>query len=231
MASPSAPTWVETAARSNVFKNSATSRAVLLVLVCILSLSSFDVPQGRVDPGHAVHHRVRLEAEARRPFQASLLSDGPLDASGGVVQTLARLPGVFAREHAVKDRRLREIRAHADAGYRDEALNTRVREGGDLFAHDLLELRLHLAGARAHSDSSLTASRTPRAIPGPPAPRSSGGRGAPPRASPRQRSGRSRLARSPRSPAATRPGSSTPPPRRSCAAGGPSRTSPSGVCL
>src|SRR5215210_6809166 len=104
MASPSAPTWVETATRSSVFKNSATSRVVLLVLVCILSLFSFDVPQGRVDPGHVLDNRVRLEAEARRPFQVRLLTDGSLDAPGGVVQTFACLVGVLAREHAVKDR-------------------------------------------------------------------------------------------------------------------------------
>jgi hypothetical protein len=58
---------------------------VLLVLVCILSLSSSDIPQGRVYPGHVLDNRVRLEAEARRPFQVRLLTDGPLDPPGGTV--------------------------------------------------------------------------------------------------------------------------------------------------
>src|SRR3712207_4909899 len=85
MASPSAPVWVVTAARSKPFKTFATSRVVLFsVCVCIYFclFCLFYFSKRRFDPAHALHDRVRLEAESGRALETRLCSDGGLDASG-----------------------------------------------------------------------------------------------------------------------------------------------------
>ena len=59
--------------------------------------------------------------------------------------------GVLPGEQAVEDRRVPDVRAHANGGDRHEAVYARVREGGELLAHDLLESRFYLSRAFAHS--------------------------------------------------------------------------------
>src|SRR5919112_2831277 len=145
MASPSAPTWVVTAALSRPCRISATSRVVLLILrVCIL-LRLLDLSQRGLYLAHVLDDRVRLEAKPGGAFQACLGPDDGLEAPGRALQALPRALEVLAREHAVKDRGLLEIRAHPDAGDRYEALDARVRQSGDLLADDLFNLGLDLA--------------------------------------------------------------------------------------
>src|SRR5215203_3744166 len=117
MASPSAPTCVVTATRSRVFRNSATSATVLFV-VRIVNRSY--LPQSALYPSYLLDHWVRLEAEPGRALQARLRPDGRLDAAGRAREALLSLVGVRPGEHAVEDRGLREIRAHADASDRHE---------------------------------------------------------------------------------------------------------------
>src|SRR5215210_7536591 len=175
MASPSAPTCVVMATRSRVFKKSATSRIVLfLVRARIFSRLFSNVFQCRLDPAHVLHNRIRFKPEPGRAFEARLFPDRGLNASGRALQSLSSPFEVLAREDAVEDSRLSQVRAHPDTGDRNEALNARVRERPDLLADDLLQLRLDLTGTPAHDEvGSLKALRTPPATPVSPDPRSS----------------------------------------------------------
>src|SRR5215212_398036 len=159
MASPSAPTCVVTATLSRVFKDSAISPTVLFFVRVVIGPYLL---KGCLYPGRAFYHRVRLEVQFGRALQARLGTDGTLYAAGRALQALVGRLGVLAGEHAVEDRRVRQVRAHADPRDRHQALYARIGERGDLFTGDLLELRLDLARSPAHG-FALTASRTPRA--------------------------------------------------------------------
>src|SRR5215212_9894735 len=168
MASPSAPTCVVTATLSRVFKKSAISPTVLFFVRVVIG---HHLPKGRLYPGRAFYHRIRLEVQLGRTFEARLGTDGTLYAAGGALQTFVGRLCVLVSEHAVEDRRVRQIRAHADSGDRHQAPYARVGERGDLFTGDFLELRLDLARSPAHSFAFI-ASRTPRASRGSRVPRS-----------------------------------------------------------
>src|SRR5829696_1231080 len=168
IASPSAPTWVVTATLSRVFKKSAISLRVLFFVRVVIGPY---LPEGRLYPGRAFYHRIRLEVQFGRALEARLATDGALNASGRALQALVGRLGILSGQDAVKDRSVGQVRAYTDARHGHQTLNARVGERGDLFACDLLQLRLDLACALAHS-FALIASRTPRASPGSRVPRS-----------------------------------------------------------
>ena len=120
------------------------------------------LPESGFYPGRAFHDRVRLEVQPGRALEARLGPDGALDAPGRALQSLVGRLGVLPGEHAVEDRGVGEVGAHPDAGNRHEALDARVGERGDLFARDLLQLRLYLAGASAHGFASQSFTNSSR---------------------------------------------------------------------
>src|ERR671912_1542383 len=148
MASPSEPTWVVTATRSRVFKKTAISASVLFFARVFIRPN---LPQCCFYPGGTLDHGVGLEVQPGRALEAHLGPYRGLDAAGGALQALVCGHLILAGEHAVEHRRVGEVGAHPDAGDRYEALDARVRERGYLLAGDLLQLRLHLARATAHS--------------------------------------------------------------------------------
>ena len=85
MASPSAPTWVVTATRSRVFKNSAISASVLFFVRVVIGPY---LPKGGFYPGGTLDHRVGLEVQPGRALEARLGPDGALDAAGRALQAL-----------------------------------------------------------------------------------------------------------------------------------------------
>src|SRR5919205_3429861 len=133
MASPSAPTCVVTATRSRVL------------------IRSPHLPQGALYPGCPLHDWVRHKAQPGCPLEACMRPNGGLDAPGRALQSFLRFYSVLPGEGAVEDCRVREIRAHADAGDRDEAPDSGVRQVVELVADDLSDLGFHLARAPAHS--------------------------------------------------------------------------------
>src|SRR5215204_4374232 len=151
MASPSAPTCVVTATRSRVFKNSAISDSMLFVVRVVIRLY---LPECSLYPRRPFHDGVRLEVQFRCALEARLGPHGGLDATGRALQSLVRGHLVPPGKHAVEHRRVGEVGANPDAGHRNEALDARVRERGDLLAGDLLELRLYLARAPAHNSTN-----------------------------------------------------------------------------
>src|SRR5918997_5352194 len=93
IASPSAPTCVVTATRSRVFRNSATSRAVLFFVRVVIRAY---LPQSALYSGRLLHERVRLEAEPGRPLEARLRPNARLQPAGRALQPLLRFfPGVL----------------------------------------------------------------------------------------------------------------------------------------
>src|SRR3954454_6603901 len=114
MASPSAPTCVVTATLSRVFKNFAISPIVLFFVRVVISPY---LPKGCFYPGRAFYHRVGLEVQLWRALEARLGADGALYAARGALQSLVGRLGVLAGEHAIEDRRVGEVGAHADARY------------------------------------------------------------------------------------------------------------------
>src|SRR5215210_7511945 len=106
MASPSAPTCVVTATLSRVFKNSAISEAVLFFVRVVIGPY---LPKGCFYPGRAFYHRVGLEVQLRRALESRLGADGGLYAARRALQSLMGRIGVFARDHAVVNRRMGEV--------------------------------------------------------------------------------------------------------------------------
>src|SRR5215218_896677 len=135
------------ATRSRVFKNSAISDSVLFFVRVVISPN---LPQCGFYPCGALDHGVGLEVQPGRALEAHLGPYRGLDAAGGALQAIVCGHLILAGEHAVEHRRVGEVGAHPDAGDGDETLDARVRERGYLLAGDLLQLRLHLARARAH---------------------------------------------------------------------------------
>src|SRR3712207_5640203 len=88
IASPSAPTCVVTATRSRVFRNSATSGAVLFFVRVVIFPY---LPQGALYPGCLLHDRVGLEAQARRPLQTRLSTEAQLYPACCALEPLLRL--------------------------------------------------------------------------------------------------------------------------------------------
>src|SRR3712207_5161946 len=117
IASPSAPTCDVTATRPRVFKNSATSGVELFFVRVFIRPH---LPQSALYPVCPLHDRVRLETQPGCPLQPRLRPQGGLDAPGRALQALLGLLGALSQD-AVEDRRVRQVRAHADAGNRDEA--------------------------------------------------------------------------------------------------------------